>query len=587
MIKQKCKKIIPLGLFLAISLLVLPRISQAATVYVDGDLTSDCLSENYSIISRNCSGGDGVAYKTMQGAADVVSAGSTIYLRGGDYYDDETNRSGPYSHILKINVNGTSQNKIKIKNYNNELVRLIGKGYEDRDLNADGLADGVDSADPEREVLLIIEGDFIEVSGLEIMNSSGAGVSLRASFCVLENLSVHDNWGAGIMIGFDTSETKIVEENYIRLSETYNNRHSTGIFLGRSGPGSFDTYLNYVRNNVIEENLSYNNGYLPSGDKVLPIVGDPAGGGNSDAISTAKIVNDSATESVENWAPGNLIKNNIGFGNADDGFDFSFADSIIEGNISFKNGPEAGQGFKVLRVVKNLKFYNNIAWDNDQNGFEFRADPSAPFEVYNNIAINNANRGFTGGNCKHKNNLARINRGLYDYVYAPAPIFENNWDGKYAGDPEIINENFSIDTNFPNNLTISEKFLFVKSQFENALAPKEGSPLIDTGIYIEGYHNPQPGEGLLKDWYGLAPDIGVFEYQITIRGDVDNNSITNTTDALLTLRNSLGLDMNATIWQASSTTGDVDCNGASNSTDALLILRYSLGLSMETTAWCE
>ncbi len=71
------------------------------------------------------------------------------------------------------------------------------------------------------------------------------------------------------------------------------------------------------------------------------------------------------------------------------------------------------------------------------------------------------------------------------------------------------------------------------------------------------------------------------------RGDVDNSSTTNTTDALLTLRNSLGLSMTGTAWQASATTGDVDCNGTSNSTDALLILRYSLGLNMTSTAWCE
>ncbi|KKP81669.1 MAG: hypothetical protein UR83_C0069G0004 [Candidatus Moranbacteria bacterium GW2011_GWF2_35_54] len=58
------------------------------------------------------------------------------------------------------------------------------------------------------------------------------------------------------------------------------------------------------------------------------------------------------------------------------------------------------------------------------------------------------------------------------------------------------------------------------------------------------------------------------------RSDVDNSSVTNTTDALLTLRNSLGLSMDGTAWQVGATTGDVDCSGTSNSTDALLILRY-------------
>ncbi|KKP67659.1 MAG: hypothetical protein UR66_C0012G0023 [Candidatus Moranbacteria bacterium GW2011_GWE1_35_17] len=72
-----------------------------------------------------------------------------------------------------------------------------------------------------------------------------------------------------------------------------------------------------------------------------------------------------------------------------------------------------------------------------------------------------------------------------------------------------------------------------------------------------------------------------------IRSDVDNSSVTNTTDALLTLRNSLGLSMDGTAWVTSATTGDVNCDLASNSTDALLILRYSLGLSMDGTSWCE
>ncbi len=70
------------------------------------------------------------------------------------------------------------------------------------------------------------------------------------------------------------------------------------------------------------------------------------------------------------------------------------------------------------------------------------------------------------------------------------------------------------------------------------------------------------------------------------RADVDNNSQINTTDAMLTLRNSLGLDMSGTNWQSSSTTGDVNCDGNSNSTDAMLILRYSLGLDMSGTGWC-
>jgi hypothetical protein len=88
---------------------------------------------------------------------------------------------------------------------------------------------------------------------------------------------------------------------------------------------------------------------------------------------------------------------------------------------------------------------------------------------------------------------------------------------------------------------------------------------------------------------GSGWDIGAYEYveNQTIRADVDNNSTINTTDAMLTLRNSLGLSMSGTNWFSSTTTGDVNCDNVSNSTDAMLILRHSLGLDMTGTGWCE
>jgi hypothetical protein len=73
---------------------------------------------------------------------------------------------------------------------------------------------------------------------------------------------------------------------------------------------------------------------------------------------------------------------------------------------------------------------------------------------------------------------------------------------------------------------------------------------------------------------------------VTIRADVNQDGSINSTDAFLTLRNSLGLNMSSTNWQVSATTGDVNCDGNTNSTDAMLILRSSLGLNMSGTDWC-
>jgi hypothetical protein len=75
--------------------------------------------------------------------------------------------------------------------------------------------------------------------------------------------------------------------------------------------------------------------------------------------------------------------------------------------------------------------------------------------------------------------------------------------------------------------------------------------------------------------------------QASIRSDVNEDAQVNTTDAQLTLRNSLGFDMNITQWVESDNTGDANCDGSTDFTDAQLILRQSLELDMSGTGWCD
>ncbi len=98
-----------------------------------------------------------------------------------------------------------------------------------------------------------------------------------------------------------------------------------------------------------------------------------------------------------------------------------------------------------------------------------------------------------------------------------------------------------------------------------------------------------------EQWYVFDDFVVSTEYvgpdyiiggSSSTRADVDQSSSINSTDALLTLRNSLGLDMPSTNWHSSATTGDVNCDNITNATDALLILKYSLGLNMNGIGWC-
>ena len=88
-------------------------------------------------------------------------------------------------------------------------------------------------------------------------------------------------------------------------------------------------------------------------------------------------------------------------------------------------------------------------------------------------------------------------------------------------------------------------------------------------------------------YYGDWGEENMSKVKVNNSMDVNVDMLVSSTDAMLTLRNSLGLNMSNTNWFSSTTTGDVNCDNVSNSTDAMLILRHSLGLDMTGTGWCE
>jgi len=92
----------------------------------------------------------------------------------------------------------------------------------------------------------------------------------------------------------------------------------------------------------------------------------------------------------------------------------------------------------------------------------------------------------------------------------------------------------------------------------------------------------------LSDYCGDIDDDGIIDLlDFSTRADVNNSAMVNTSDALLSWRDFLSLDMATTNWIGFSITGDVNCDGDTDSDDVQLILRRSMGLNMEDTAWCE
>ena len=489
-------------------------------LYVDNQLSAN--TTTYSIAHRNGSGNDGLGFKTLQAAADATRPGDVVLIRGGEY-PDVYQSSGVWLQPLLITTSGTAEAPIRYQNYNSEHVVLSGFGFEDQDLNNDGYADG--PAYPnKRETMVRIVADYIQIIGLEMRNSQQWGLTASGNFDYVAECIAHDNWSNSFQILNKTTAT--IQGSVFRWLESYQSRHGYGAIFGitEASPG-------FLNNSAVVDCLFYKNGYQPDGQKVLPTQDDPQGGGNADGAGASKSFADKATTEVENWGLNNFIIRNISYHNADDGFDTSFAASLIEGNLSLLNGPNGNKGYKMLRNVRGMVYRGNLAYKNQSVGFELRPLIATILTVYQNTAVSNNSQGIliltAGTQWNVINNVCAFN-GLRDFVPAQVPAGGNNWaaDGVgvlplLRGDPKLNNSELTVSWNFDPTLPVRQKWAFIESQIRLALRPKRASGLVNAGQVIPGYHCPRadddpvapmPRSDPRRHWYGLAPDIGAFEF---------------------------------------------------------------------------
>jgi hypothetical protein len=491
-------------------------------IYVDNIVSATITDGKYSILQRDASGTDGNCYKTLQEAADVVEPGMIVRVRGGSYLNTFISNQ-VYLEILHVTTSGTAIAPIRFEAYDEESVILSGFGYEDRDLDLDGYADGP-MYSPKRETLVLIEGNYVQIVGFELQNSQGSALVVRRNFCYVEECVASDNWLNAFVL--ESKNEAGAMGSVFRWNEAFRTRHGSGGFLGmnNSHPG-YLTYTGFL------DCLFYNNGFQQDGSKVLPLPSDPAGGGNSDGVAAAKYFSDaaSAIPEVDNFGPNNFLIRNICYHNADDGIDTSIADSLIEDNLSISNGPEGRKGFKMLRPVRGMAYRGNLAYSNDGVGFELRATEGEKLTVLHNSSLGNVRQGILGGNAiaTYRNNLCAYNE-MNDFVPTAGSAIFNCWseDGtnvatEFSGDPQLVNP--SLVFNIPpfDGSDVRARRDNLAAEIAVALRPMAESPLVDAGSVIAGYHcatadddplNPSDPKAPGRHWVGAAPDLGAFEF---------------------------------------------------------------------------
>jgi hypothetical protein len=170
---------------IAIGVYSLPNVSWAANFYVDKMLASNCISGNYSISNRNCTGTAGNAYTTVQAAVTAMSAGDHIILRGGTYQECviiSTTKNGTawtvgnYNKLSSCNTgDGCATNEWAILDGNGSCTTVIGK----HDATYNGSSDL----------------KYWHLERIEIKNGTGYGFEGNGGPFKIRYCYIHDNKG--------------------------------------------------------------------------------------------------------------------------------------------------------------------------------------------------------------------------------------------------------------------------------------------------------------------------------------------------------------------------------------------------------
>jgi hypothetical protein len=366
-------------------------------------------------------------FASLQHAHDLAKPGDTIYLRGGTYVLD----SG-----IHLTNDGTSGKPITVANYPGEHPVLDGSKLSSE--YSDGWP------------LELNNASWNHIKGLEISDGPEGGLMIRgaSNSNIIEALDVHHNG---------------------RLSEW----EGKGISLLGSGS-----------NNLLLNNDSHDNRDLR--------------GDNADGFQ------------VSTTGSGNVLRGNRAWNNSDDGYDFFNVEDnskagalLIENNWAFNNGVDEngnpvgdGNGFKLggsrpgtSSTSGGHTVIGNVAWDNQQNGFD-ENNSTAANKLYNNTSYDNGgyNYGFWEVSNTFKNNVSFGTGKL-----ATSGSSQNNsWDLSSAPkstDFASLNDSIARGDRQADGTLPTNEFLHLSSK----------SSLIDKGVDVG------------REYAGLAPDLGSYE----------------------------------------------------------------------------
>ncbi|MCP2166991.1 right-handed parallel beta-helix repeat-containing protein [Goodfellowiella coeruleoviolacea] len=305
---------------------------------------------------------------TLTSAITRVTAGGTIYLRGGTYDYAQTVTIAPGN-------NGTASARKKLSAYPGETPVLNFSAMSENSANR-GLA---------------VNGSYWHVYGLTVQRAGDNGIFVGGSNNIIERTVTRFNRDSGLQISriaSDTPKDQWPANNLILSSESHDNADSDG-----EDADGFAAKLTSGPGNVFRYTVSHNN--IDDGWDLYT---------KSDTGPIGAVT----------------IEDSLSYGNG------TLSDGSQAGNGDRNGYKLGGEDIKVNHVIQR-----NIAYDNGKHGFTYNRNLGT-MTITNNVSIDNEERNysFDGGTSVFRNNVScRSSKGSNDRITGDADSSNQFWSG--------------------------------------------------------------------------------------------------------------------------------------------------------------
>jgi len=398
-------------------------------------------------------------WATWQKGFTSLSAGDTLYIRGGTYTPSTTYGNGRDNCVYVTNKHGTSGNRINVSNYGTEIPILRGTNLPSSNTNKSG----IHLYDCSYWTITGLIVEYIEDTG----GSTNFGIGWYigySDYITLDRCVSRYNNGPGFAVnGFSDYGYFINCDSYWNVDNHDNGGFADGFIASHyDGESGYHSYFQYCR--------AWNN----SDDGFDAYISDSGNHGGY-------------IEWDHCWSFRNGLTSPSGNG----------------AGIKWAGGDEMLTQSELQRVVKYCICAGNKAIGFDQSAYNPPGYVDFLGVVYNNLSYDNGSQGFYNDRnsvCYFRNNISYDNTGA-NWVDQTNFIDTNNtWNGVVT----VSGADFTgLDINELDDARQSDGSLPNITSFKLV----EGSDLIDAGTTTIGYGI------IISEYSGSAPDMGPFEFE--------------------------------------------------------------------------